>query len=121
VQNTVEFIFSGMHPSRPAEAAARRRIRSLQHAHPAVSSWQVRVEAPASLPTGAEAYAVRLQVQGSSGTVVHAAASASELLAALRLAFNAIETELTAGREVAPRRGGWLQALRSRFVPSSFC
>ena len=122
MQDTVEFIFSGMQPSRPAEAAARRRIRTLQLAHPAVTDWQVRVDAPPPQPARAEAYAVRLQARGAGGTVTLAAATASELLGALRLAFNAIETELAAERDDARRRaGGWLRAIRSRFARRSFC
>jgi hypothetical protein len=122
VQDTVEFIFSGIEPSRPAQAAARRRIRSLRHVHPAVTTWEVRVDAPPPQPARAEAYAVCLQAQGAGGSVTQAAATASELLGALRLAFNAIETELSAEREgTRHRAGGWLQALRRRLRTRSFC
>jgi hypothetical protein len=121
VQDTVKFIFSGMVPSRLAENAARRRIRALSELQPGVIGWEVRVDASPPQANGGPAYAVRVEAQGGSGSVAEGAATAGDLLGALRLAFNSLETGLAPGRHGARERAArWLHALRHRIAARPF-
>ena len=121
MQDPVAVTISGMPPARAAEAAARRRIRALQMAHPAVLAWQVRVDRPPQ-PAAASAYSVHLEAQVAGGTDVQASAQDADLLAALRLAFNALEVALGADRHRARNRAAqWLHALRERIAPRPSC
>jgi len=117
VPDTVKFIFSGMVPSRLAENVARRRIRALHNLHPGVTGWEVEVGAPPPQAYGGLAYAVRLEAQTAGGPAAEGTATAEDLLGALRLAFDSLETALAA-RQHGPRGRAalWLQALRHRIA-----
>lgn len=110
----VEFEFRGLPMTRAAEAAARRRLRALESACPAAQAWRVRVEA---LP-GAdqpEHFCADVRASVFGGDLLETHARGEDPLAALRLAFNALETALTreqaSGRRVAAR---WLRVVRER-------
>ena len=121
MQDPVAVTISGMPPGRAAEAAVRRRIRALQMAHPAVLAWRMRVDRPPQ-PAAASAYSVHLEAQVAGATDVQASAQDADLLAALRLAFNALEVELGADRHRARNRAAqWLHALRERIGPPPSC
>jgi hypothetical protein len=120
VQDPIKFIFTGMVPSRLAENAARRRIRALRNLHPRVTGWEVELGAPPPQANGGLAYAVRLEARGG-GQAAQGAATAEDLLGALRLAFNSLEAALAAQRHGGRGRAAlWLQALRHRIAPRSF-
>lgn len=122
MQDIVNFIFSGMAPSRPAEIAARRRIRTLRNLHPGVTGWEVRVDVPPPQASCGLAYAVRLEAQVGDGPVAEGMATAADLLGALRLAFNVLEAELLAERHGARERAAlWLHALRNRIASRPAC
>jgi hypothetical protein len=121
VQDSIKFIFTGMVPSRLAENAARRRIRALRNLHPGVTGWEVEVGAPPPQANGGLAYVVRLEARVGGGPAAQGAATAEDLLGALRLAFNSLETALAAPRHGARGRAAlWFQALRHRIASRSF-
>jgi hypothetical protein len=110
-----EFRFAGMPASRAAEAAARRRMRTLEMAYPSVLDWQLQVEVPRACAADGLDYAARVRVHVAGGTALEGEARADDELAALRLAFNGLEQELEEENEGARARAAqWLQAVRSR-------
>lgn len=111
---SVDFLFSGMAPQPSAEAAARRRIRALENVHPGAQEWDVRLYAAPRNELSAPLY--EAQVAARLGrAALQGEARGSDLLSALRLAFNAIEVELDMEREGARARAAqWLAAVRSR-------
>ena len=104
-------------PSLPAvEAAARRRARGLEAAHPAVLGWSVQVALQAAGDEGAR-FAASTQARIVGGRTLIGDAEAGDALAALRLAFNALELELEAEHESARVRAArWLSAVRGRLA-----
>ncbi|MBK6005340.1 HPF/RaiA family ribosome-associated protein [Ramlibacter ginsenosidimutans] len=110
----VEFEFRGLPVTRAAEAAARRRLRALESACPAAQAWRVRVEA---LPGAAQPdhFCADVRASVSGGDQLETHARAEDPLAALRLAFNALETALARERESERHLAGrLLRAVRSR-------
>jgi ribosome-associated translation inhibitor RaiA len=110
----VEFEFRGLPVTRAAEAAARRRLRALESACPAAQAWRVRVEA---LPDATEPDHFCADVRASvfGGDLLETHARGEDPLAALRLAFNALETALARERESERRLAArLLRAVRSR-------
>lgn len=115
MSDPIHFHFCGMPASRAAEAAARRRARTLRGAHPDVVDWQVEVTAPAPLDGAAAEYGAQVQARIASGAALQAHGRGADALAALRLAFNQVEARLDAEREgVHARASRWLSAVRSR-------
>jgi ribosome-associated translation inhibitor RaiA len=110
----VEFEFRGLPFTRAAEAAARRRLRGLESACPLAQAWRVKVEA---LPDAAQPIHFRADVRASvsGGDLLQTRAQGEDPLAALRLAFNALETALARERDSERHLAGrWLRAVRSR-------
>jgi hypothetical protein len=104
-----------MPASRAAEAAARRRMRTLEMAYPAVLDWQLEMEVPRASAADGLDYAASVRVHVAGGTALQGEARAGDELAALRLAFNGLEQELEDDNEGARTRAAqWLQAVRSR-------
>ena len=97
-----------------AEAAARRRMRAIEVGHPSVLEWYARLEAPR--PEEGEGLCgalVRARVVG--GRTLSGDAHGHDALAALRLAFNGLESELEADQASArARAAAWLAAVRRR-------
>jgi ribosome-associated translation inhibitor RaiA len=114
---TIAFLFSGMQASAAAEAAARRRIRSLQAAHGSVTAWEVRTRGPED---GSQSYTAEVQARLAGGEMLRAQDQGTDVLAALRLAFNAMERLLESDQERARTRAArWLAAVRDRRAASS--
>lgn len=110
-----EFHFLEIPASPAAEAAVRRRLRTLEAAYPAVLAWQVRVTGPARRMVEAIDYSAEVTASLAGGSFARAAARGADVLAALRLAFSALEQELDEDRERARARAAkWLSAVRSR-------
>ena len=96
------------------EAAARRRMRGIEAAHPGVLEWSARIEGP-RLAAGDKRFAavVRARVSGDRG--LSGDAHGHDALAALRLAFNGLELQLEADQARARvRAAAWLAAVRDR-------
>lgn len=112
----VEFEFRGLPVTRAAEAAARRRLRGLESACPEAQAWRVRVEA---LPDAAQPvhFCADVRASVSGGDLLETHAQGEDPLAALRLAFNALETALAGERDLERRFAGrLLRAVRSRLA-----
>jgi hypothetical protein len=106
----VRFEFAPLPHAACAEAAARRRMHGIEAGFPAVLEWNARLEAPED-----GRYAALLRVRVVGGRTITADALGHDALAALRLAFNALEVELEADQESArTRAAAWLVAVRQR-------
>lgn len=96
------------------QAAVRRRMRALEDGYPAVLEWYAQLASPR--PAEGEVLyraVVRARVVGSR--TLTGDAHGHDALAALRLAFNELETELEADQASArARAAGWLAAVRHR-------
>lgn len=115
---TLDFLFSSMPASAAAEAAARRRIRSLQSVHGSVIAWEVRIRGPEDCSRPSYAAEVHARLAGED--VLRAQDQGADALAALRLAFNAMERLLDADRERARIRAArWLATVRDRCAAAS--
>ncbi|MBL0423966.1 HPF/RaiA family ribosome-associated protein [Ramlibacter alkalitolerans] len=110
----VRIEFAGMPPSEVLDASARRRMRGIEAAHHSVLSWSARIEAPP--PGGQEdRFAAVVRAHVSGGRTLSGDAHGHDALAALRLAFNALELHLEADQASArARAAAWLAAVRSR-------
>lgn len=110
----VRIEFAAMPHSPAVEAAARRRMRGIQAAHDGLLEWYARIDGPQRPGAdGRFAAVVRTRVDGSR----HFAGDAHghDALAALRLAFNALEARLEEDRAGArARAAAWLACLRDR-------
>src|SRR4051812_34988504 len=92
-------------PSSPAvEAAARRRIRGIERARPGVLEWDVCVWRPKRADTPRSTCAATVQARIAGGGTLRSESSGDDALAALRLAFNALEAALDAEQEQARSR-----------------
>jgi len=106
--------FAGMAPSRPADAAARSRAGVLEMGHPAVVAWQVRMAVDEQAAAGPD-YAATAQARVQGGEVLVGEGRALDLLDALRLAFDDLETQLESHQDrVRARAGQWLATVRQR-------
>jgi hypothetical protein len=109
----VEVHFSSMPPSASAEDAARRRIRRLDSLYPSVLSWEVQFEQSHTCDQPGGGYAVRVVAHRVGKGMATARAHSVDVLAAVRVAFEAIEHELAEKREAATRQATrWLASLR---------
>ncbi|MEJ8837888.1 hypothetical protein [Ramlibacter sp. AN1133] len=110
----VRIEFVAMPHSHVVEAAARRRMRGMEAIHPCVLEWFARIEAPQRAGNdGHFAALVRVRVVGNR--TLSGDAHGHDALAALRLAFNALELQLEADQESArARAAAWLAAVRER-------
>lgn len=105
--------FAGVPALPVAEAAARRRLRSLERAHPGVLAWKVLLET--SMQGEDEPYKALAAACIPGGTLLRGEAHGCDALGALRLAFNTLEQELEDEREGARHRAAqWLLAVKSR-------
>jgi len=120
MHQAIDFLFSGMPVSAAAEAASRRRIRTLQSAHDSVGAWEVRIRAPHAEDCSQPGCTAEVHARLAGGDVLIAQDHGAEVLAALRLAFNAMERLLDADREGARARAArWLAAVRERRAAAS--
>ena len=85
----VQFQFRGVPAAPPAEAASRRRLRALDSTYPCVTQWDVEA---APVPDGAE-YEAHVRAAIVGGDTFSARGRGSDVLAALRVAFTALERE----------------------------
>jgi hypothetical protein len=110
----VRIEFAAMPHSEVVEAAARRRMRGIEAAHPCVLEWSARVEAPQR--AGQESrFAAVVRARVCGGRTLSGDAHGHDALAALRLAFNGLELELEADQASArTRAAAWLAAVRDR-------
>jgi hypothetical protein len=110
----VRIEFTAMPHSSVVEAAARRRMRGIESAHPCVLEWNARIAAPERAEHDNRfAAVVRARVCG--GRTLSGEAHGHDALAALRLAFNGLELELEADQASARARAAkWLSAVRGR-------
>ncbi|HEY0825519.1 MAG TPA: HPF/RaiA family ribosome-associated protein [Ramlibacter sp.] len=122
MNDSIHFRFSGMPASPAAEAAARRRARTLRGTHPDALAWEVDVQAP-PLASTAGGYGAQVQVRLAGGSRLRAQGCGSDPLAALRLAFNRLEAELGAENAggVQARAARWLSSVRSRIAQRQDC
>lgn len=98
------------------EAAARRRMRAMENAFPAVLDWDLRVGMPEAAGEGA-CFTAIAQARVVGGATLRAQAQAADALGAVRLAFNGLDAELEAEREEARNRAAdWLSAVRRRIA-----
>lgn len=94
------------------EAAARRRMRAMENAFPAVLDWDLRVGMPEEA-----CFTAIAQARVVGGATLRAQAQAADALGAVRLAFNGLDAELEAEREEARNRAAdWLSAVRRRIA-----
>jgi hypothetical protein len=103
-------------PSSPAvEAAARRRIRGIERACPRVLEWDVGIAMPERPAAPDVPYAATVQARIAGGGTLCKTSPGTDALAALRLAFNALEEALDAEQEqVRTRAAAWLAAVKRR-------
>lgn len=112
---SIAIVFEGMPPSRPIDAAARRRARILDMSHPGVVSWEVRLAAAQQPAVAGLDYAATVHARVAGGELLVGQGRATDLLGALRLAFIDMETQLDAHQERVRRRAGqWLATVRQR-------
>jgi ribosome-associated translation inhibitor RaiA len=117
MHQAIDYLFSGMPVPAAADAASRRRIRTLQAAHGAVTAWEVRIRKPDAEGRARPAYTAEVQARLAGGDVLRAEDHGTDVLAALRLAFNALERLLDADRERARARAAkWLATVRNRLA-----
>ena len=110
----VRIEFAAMPHSDIAEAAARRRMRGIEASSPSVQEWSVRLEPPRrDAHDNRYGAVVRARVVG--GRTLVGSAHGHDTLAALRLAFNALEMQLEEDQASARvRAAAWLAAVRDR-------
>lgn len=114
-EHPIQFDFRGELLPAQAEAAARRRLRILEGIFPAVRGWQVSARGQQAADGQGDHAQARVCVDIVGGDTFEAAASGTDALAALRLAFNAIETQLQAETDNARDRAThWLEKVKSR-------
>lgn len=112
----VQFHFTNIPQPAPIEVAARRRMRGMESAYPAVQEWELHVEAlERAEPQGRFAATTRARIAG--GDLLAGQARAGDALGALRLAFNLLEAELASEHEDARSRASkWLTAVKRRLA-----
>lgn len=111
----LRFEFLGTPQLPAAEAAARRRLRGMEAQHPAATAWTVRIEAAETGSAAAPRFHATAQAVIGGGGSLRGSGRADDVLAALRLAFNALEAELDEEHEQARTRVAlWLAAVRRR-------
>lgn len=107
----VHIEFQAMPYAEPVDAVARRRMRGIETMYPAVLEWHAQIAAPRH--DGLFAATVRARVSG--GRVLAGEARGHDALAALRLAFNALDLALEEDQARArTRAAAWLAAVRDR-------
>lgn len=103
-----------------ADVALRRRLRSLEGAFPAVRGWWVAL-APQPAAAGSREllrFEARVAATIVGGEVFEAQGSGVDVLAALRVALNALERQLQEESDGARHRAGeWLAKVKSRLSP----
>lgn len=118
-QKPVRFEFEGQLQQAQAEMAARRRLRALESAFPAVRLWEVSARSRPAADASrnpAEAHVAAVIVGGDRFA---ASGRATDALGALRLAFNSLEEQLFEESEGARDRAfRWFQKVKSRTPPS---
>ena len=115
-RQAVQFQFTNIPQPASTELAARRRVRGMEGAYPAVLEWDVRVEALELADVEGRFLATtRARIVG--GDMLTGEARASDPLGALRLAFNRLEAELESEHEDARSRAAeWLNAVKRRIA-----
>lgn len=109
-----EIEFAQMPHSSDIDAVARRRMRGIEAAYPSVLDWYARIEAP-QRDTRDSGFGVMLRVHLVGGRALHGDGHGHDALAALRLAFNALEIGLEEDQASARARAtAWLAAVRQR-------
>lgn len=116
LRQPVQFHFTNIQQPAPIEVAARRRMRGMEGAYPAVLEWNLSVEALEPADThGRFAATTRARIVGGDMLTGHA--HASDPLGALRLAFNRLETELDSEHDDARSKAvEWLNAMKRRIA-----
>jgi hypothetical protein len=110
----VRFDFDGEFLPTQAEAAARRRLGILENTFPAVREWEV---AARSRPAAASGYHAEAHVTATilGGDRFHVRATGTDVLGALRLAFNAVEARLHEESDDARQRAfHWFEKVKRR-------
>lgn len=114
-QQPVHFSFEGELQQAQAEIAARRRLRSLEGAFPAVRRWEVSARSHPVSDAGGNPAEAHVAAVIFGGDRFESSGCASDALGALRLAFNALEKQLYDESENARDRAfHWFQKVRSR-------
>jgi hypothetical protein len=113
MNRSVAIHFEGLPPSRPFDAAARRRAGILDMTHSAVLGWQVCLVAQRR-GLGELDYAATVRAQVEGGETLVGEGRGMQTLGALRLAFDHVEMQLDAHRERARMRAGQWQAIVQR-------
>lgn len=110
----VQFQFTDIPQPAPIEAAARRRLRGMEAAYPAVQEWDLRVEG-LEVADGDGRFAATTCARIVGGDLLAGHARAADPVGALRLAFLRLEAELESEHEDARTRATeWLNAVKRR-------
>ena len=114
-QQPAQFQFIAV-PVRPAaEAAARRRMRSIESSYGDIRAWDLRVDGAGDDLAQDGGFHASVAAAIGGGDRLRGDARAADPLAALRLAFNGLEEELDAEHESARHRAAqWLTTVRRR-------
>lgn len=110
----VRIEIAAMPQAEAVEAAARRRMRGIEALYPSVLEWYARSEPPKQDGPDAR-FAALVSARVVGGRTLNGDAHGHDALAALRLAFNALELELEQDQASArARAAAWLAAVRER-------
>lgn len=114
-QQPAQFQFIAVPITPAAEAAARRRMRTMESSYGDIRAWDLRVDGAEDDPAQDGSFHASVAAAIGGGDRLHGDARAADPLAALRLAFNALEEELDAEHESARHRAAqWLMTVRRR-------
>lgn len=113
-RHPVHFDLASVPQPAAVEAAARRRLRSLESCYPSVQEWDIQLS-PVHDDAHSEHYQAITLARIVGGDTLRCSAEGDDPLSAARLAFNALESKLVAEHEGARHRAAeWLSTVRRR-------